>query len=241
LSGLPAIGVLAKVLPFRPTDPPDVESFANFEKQIFIVRDPRDRFISKLLYGVYDSGFYDQDDRIRLFIELLRRKESDSTSVSVKELVKTFATLNDEQFSYVDWGASYQRRYIESPLEFHDEHPQMFLFAYEDMIDGKLEALESYLSVTLERGETRVASELARVTRTKGYGNWRDWFTKDDLDYFRPMMQPFLDRYYPGADWCSSPAASIRAKYSSDYFARVVNDKRALMKIRSFEHAGRTH
>ena len=41
--------VLAKVLPFRPAAPADVDSFSAFDKQILLVRDPRDRLISRLL------------------------------------------------------------------------------------------------------------------------------------------------------------------------------------------------
>jgi hypothetical protein len=98
-SGLP---VLAKVLPFRPNNPADTDSFANFEKQILIVRDPRDRLVSRLLYGVYASRFYEQPDRAHEFVELLNTKEENSTSVPMLALLEAFATLTDEQFSFAD-------------------------------------------------------------------------------------------------------------------------------------------
>ena len=71
--------VLAKVLPFRPHDPGDAESFSDFEKQILIVRDPRDRLISRLLYGIYHSNFYHDNREVTAFLEILY-KESESSS-----------------------------------------------------------------------------------------------------------------------------------------------------------------
>ena len=76
----------------------------------------------------------------------------------------------------------------------------MFLFKYEDMIDQRLDHLGEYLRLNLN-GTVSVAPELNRVTRTKNYGGWRDWFTTEDVEYFRPVLQSFLDRYYPEAGW----------------------------------------
>src|SRR5215210_8065320 len=77
--------VLAKVLPFRPSEPADAASFSGFDKQILIVRDPRDRVVSRLLYGVYDSTFYRRDEELAAFVGLLKRKEAGPRSVSVRE------------------------------------------------------------------------------------------------------------------------------------------------------------
>ena len=73
--------MLAKVLPFRPNDPADADSFSHFEKQILIVRDPRDRIISRLLYGIYDSNFFHHNNKVTAFLEILRHKESESSSI----------------------------------------------------------------------------------------------------------------------------------------------------------------
>ena len=229
--------MLAKVLPFRPNDPADADSFCHFEKQILIVRDPRDRIISRLLYGIYDSNFFDDDRKVTTFLEMLRQKESDSSSVSVKDLLLAFATLNGEPFSFDDWASSYRQKSIEKPLHFHEEHAGMFLFKYEDMIDQRLDHLAHYLQLTLS-GNVSVAPELNRVTRTKNYGGWRDWLTSDDVEYLRPVLQSYLDRYYPEADWALSASPSIAAAHGSLYIQRIVNDRRAMMKLPPFALAG---
>jgi hypothetical protein len=86
--------VLAKVLPFRPHCSADVDGFSHFERPILIVRDPRDRLISRLLYGVYNSDFCQYDDKVKAFLEVLEQKETDPSSVPLKTLLATFAGLN---------------------------------------------------------------------------------------------------------------------------------------------------
>ena len=119
LKGSSEPDVLAKVLPFRPGDPADADSFSHFEKQILIVRDPRDRLISRLLYGVYDSRLCDDDLKVSAFLDILKRKESDSRSVSLKNLLAAFATLNGEEFSFDDWARNQRHHSIQKPLDFH--------------------------------------------------------------------------------------------------------------------------
>lgn len=78
-----------------------------------------------------------------------------------------------------------------------------------------------------------------RVVRTKSYGNWRDWLTTEDVEYLRPSLQLYLDRYYRETDWELNPSPSIPAKYASGYVEQVVNDKRYAMKLPPFSHAKR--
>jgi hypothetical protein len=227
--------VLAKVLPFRPNHPADVESFSHFEKQILIVRDPRDRLISRLLYGVYDSQIVHCEDKLGTVIEMLQLKETNPPSVSLKSLIEVFARVNGENFSFDEWANDHVRHSIRKPLDFHDARDNLFLFKYEDMIDGRFQKLEEYVGIPLE-GEASVAPELSRVMRTKAYGGWRDWFTREDVDYFRPILQPFLDRYYPNADWELNHSASISSEHSSGYVLRIVNDRRAFLNKQPLVH-----
>lgn len=104
------------------------------------------------------------------------------------------------------------------------------------MIDRRFGSLEKYLGMPL-KGKASVAPEVSRVTRTKSHGGWRDWLTAEDVQYLRPVVQPFLDRYYPEADWELSPLPSIPVEYSSRYVERIVNDRRASLKLPpSFYH-----
>lgn len=233
LTGTRKPDVLAKVLPFRPHDSVDAESFSDFEKQILIVRDPRDRLISRLLYGVYHSNFYHLNNKVTAFVQDLKSKEADPGSVPVKTLLATFAKLNREDFSFDDWAMQQEHHSIRRPLDFHNKRNGLFLFKYEDMIDQRLDQLKDYLGLALKE-TTCVPPELTRVTRTKNYGAWRHWFTADDVEYLGPIFQPFLDRYYPETDWKLSKVPSIPAAHASLYIERIVNERRAAMNLPAF-------
>ncbi len=222
--------VLAKVLPFRPHQNIETGSFAQFERQILIVRDPRDRIISRFLYGVFDSNFFGHDDPVNRLLDLLRKKELDPNSVTLRTLLETFAELDEQSFSFDRWKTLQQDYSIRRPLSFHEARPGLFVFKYEDLVEERFQGLEEYLGITLS-GEAAVPGDLSRVTRTRNYGNWRDWFTKEDVESLRPLVQPFLDRYYREADWKLSAAPSIPADHCSGYVKRIVNDRRVRMKL----------
>lgn len=228
--------VLAKILPFRPHDAADAESFAAFEKQILTARDPRDRVVSRLLYGVHSAKFYGRDADVGALFRLLERKESDPRSVSIRELLKTLAELDGAEFSSDAWAAEQGRHSVRAPLDFHERHPEVFLLKYEEMVEGRLGPLEEYLGLRLT-GEAAVPPELGRVTRTKGYGNWRDWFTEGDVEYLRPVLRPYLDRYYPEADWTLNARPSVPAEFCSGYVERLVNERRAAANLPPFVRA----
>jgi len=124
--------------------------FSSFDRQILLVRDPRDRMVSRLLYVVYDSTFWHRDESLRTFLELLRRKESDPRSVPVRELLRVFAQLNGEEFSFDAWAADSARSSVRAPLEFHDARPNLFVCKYEDMVERRLAGLETYLGFKSE-------------------------------------------------------------------------------------------
>ncbi|MDQ2856334.1 MAG: hypothetical protein M3R68_08395 [Acidobacteriota bacterium] len=222
----PEPDVLAKVLPFRPDNPVDVDSFSHFDSQVLIVRDPRDRLISRLLYGVFHSDLCRYDEKVRSFLEVLEQKEADPKSVTLKTLLTTFARLNGESFSLDGWARSYWKHSIRKPLDFAARRSSLFLIKYEDLVDGRVGGLEGYLRLSL-KGQALVDPEFDRVARTKGYGGWRNWFTPADVDYLRPLLQTFLDRYYPEADWDLSLKPSIPSEHGSRYVERLVNERRA--------------
>ena len=218
--------VLAKVLPFWRGKPVQLEDFATFDKQILIVRDPRDRLISGLLYQVYNLDFFGRDDAVARFVGLLRQKEADPGSVSVLTLLDTIASLAGEPFSTAMWADDYGDRAIRKPLEFHRQRSHVHVFRYEDMVDGDFAALEKYLGMTLT-GKAEVGPEVQRVVRRKTYGDWRNWFTEGDVEIIRPVLKPYLDRYYPGAEWHLNEAPRVSPEHASRYVERIVNERRA--------------
>ena len=235
--------VLAKVLPFRAAQR-RIHGCASFDKQILIVRDPRDRFVSSLLYQVYDANFVGCDESVMDLVRLLRRKEDSPETVPLLSIVETFQALAGKPFFPQAWLESYAERGIRQPLDFHQNRPALFAFHYEDMVAGRFTALEHHLGRTLP-GSTSVDASVARVVRTKQSGGWRNWFTQDDVATLRPIMQPFLDRYYPDANWDQLKPAHIPREHGSGYVTRIVNERRAalhlpLLPLPNWPEIGRT-
>ncbi len=225
--------VLAKILPFRPSGAADAASFNGFDKQILLVRDPRDRLISRTLYVAYHSTFCHRDAALAAFLELLKEKEADPRAVSLREVLKTFARLNGDEFSFDDWAADYARHSVRAPLDFHDCRPGLFVCKYEEMVGGRLRALEAYLGLKLG-DDAALPAEHRRVARTKSSGNWRDWLTPEDVEFLRPLLGPYLERYYGEAGWELNARPDIPAEFGSGYVLRIVNERRAAEGIAPF-------
>jgi hypothetical protein len=218
--------VVAKVLPWE-RKPVRMADFERFGCQILIVRDPRDRIVSGLLYRSYNAQFVRREAEALEWLRLLRCKESDPGSVSVTRLIEAFDALERAVGARTDWVDRYRDRGVTRPLRFHDERPQLHVFRYEQLIEERFEDLQAFLGVGLT-GSATVSPLLDRVVRTKSSGSWRDWFTREDVNAFRPIFGPYLDRYYPAADWNLGATPLLDPEFGSLYVARVINERRAL-------------
>jgi hypothetical protein len=221
--------VLAKVLPFR-AKRRRIHGCASFDKQILIVRDPRDRLVSSLLYQVYNSSFVGSDEAVARLVRLLRSKEASPRAVPLLSIVETFEALAGKPFVLRAWTQAYAERGIRQPLDFHRSRAAVFAFRYEDMVAGRFAELEQHLGRALP-GSTSVDSSVQRVVRTKQSGGWRNWFTPEDIAVLRPVMQPYLDFYYPEADWDQPGPPHIPPEHGSGYVTRIVNDRRAALRL----------
>jgi hypothetical protein len=221
--------ILAKVLPCD-RKAVRLQDFDSFDRQVLIIRDPRDRMVSGLLYRSYHAAFDQTGENARAFLDLLRRKEGDPLSVSLLELVDAVEALQHGPTGPASWLPHYQDQSVARPMAFHRERPHLHLFRYEDMVDGRFEALEAALRLPL-KGSATVPQNLQRVVRSKGYGAWRHWFTPEDVTVMRPILQPYLDSYYPGAGWDLSPSPKLEAAFGSEYVRRVMNERRVQQKL----------
>src|SRR3989344_2209096 len=73
----------------------DIDSFNNFDKKILIIRDPRDRLISMLLYFLRDRGILCDETLIKYYFELIKKKQENPDSVSIIDLVDTMKMIRN--------------------------------------------------------------------------------------------------------------------------------------------------
>jgi hypothetical protein len=173
LSSSDGAHTLTKVLIGRVTSRNDV--LKQFQRHVVIHRDPRDQFISMLLYLFYDFQLSGDSKGFDQAHEALAYKVKNPEACSTIELYNLIAKLvGRAPIGVFDNLHREQRNYIEtfSPS----------LLRYEDFLDNKVQAIEEYLGLELNN-QAEVPEEYQRVARSRGYGNWRCWLNDSDLAY----------------------------------------------------------
>lgn len=213
------VPLIAKVL--LPLD----ERFFNqlkqsFNKKILIVRDPRDVVVSALLYTTaHDFVWKRPPSEIAACIELLREKEADPNGIPALRL---FRALWDD-FDH-DSFSRYAAAVLDSVVAVA-EGKDFFVLKYEDFIQGKLSPLGHYLGLQLVPCDD-IDEGFQRVIRTKGSGSWKHWFLDEDIEYFRPLLTPFMERFGYPLNWTPQQHRVIKPEHGSGYLLRVLNERR---------------
>ena len=91
---------------------------------------------------------------------------------------------------------------------------------YEDFVNGEIRSLERYLSFSLTGGAT-VDQTHDHVPRTKSSGDWKNWFLEEDIEYFRPTFQLYMDYYGYADDWEMHSIRVIRPEHCSQFVERA--------------------
>jgi hypothetical protein len=191
------------------------EAYDYFEKKILIIRDPRDQIISQMLYRPYNiitQNLVEPGEKIkpvlREMLELLHQKELEPGSVSVKDIRKL---LNLEMSGH----------YGKIMIEYYKKRPLLFVYKYEDYIDGNLKHLNKYLGLEVKKV---VDVPEKRVVRSKTYGNWKDWFTKADVDYYHEIFHDYMETFGYDDDWELNPSPYIDPQLSSGYVSSLIKE-----------------
>jgi hypothetical protein len=107
-------------------------------------------------------------------------------------------------------------------LDFHRANDDFVVYTYEDFIAGRCAAIENDLDITLASGEADVTSQYGHVVRTKTAKDWRNWFTADDVAYFRPRLAAFVRAYGYADDWALAAEPHISPAYDSEFVRRSI-------------------
>jgi hypothetical protein len=219
--------LVAKVLihPSKFLHPSSQTGVEQFEKRVLVLRDPRDVIVSKLLYRPYGCEFMRDDARFRMYRDALARKEADPRSISVKELTAIQLSLDGHRADMqINFPAQIIRFVRESPNQFH-------IFRYEDLIDKKLDALSAYLELPISSHVT-LDTALSRLSRSARYGDWRHWFTEEDVQTFRASCDTFLRLFGYPIGWDLAPTPHIDPEHGTLYTDRLRDTLLKSTKIR---------
>ena len=192
-----------------------MKAFDSYDKKIFIIRDPRDRWISAFFYRWFHRHNPNPEDYKRAY-ELSKSKENDPAGIPFYKL------LSSDSIFLKRWAADY-RKNLEILSDFINTMRTRgwFIISYEDIVDENWTMLENYLGFSLE-SKHGIRPSFMHVSRTKSYGNWRRWFTPEDVDFFSPIFNDFLkDQEYDSEDWYLENTNSLPSAEGSEYMKRL--------------------
>lgn len=195
------------------------------DKVVFISRDVRDEMISKLLYHgkiARDDGLIPEprDEVVRQWVAALEAKERDPSSISFRHLCQRFEELYDIHDLWLRITNMAEKRQYETYIH-GGVARDCYVLAYEDMVEGRNQGLADYLGVPITDDMDSVdLGQFAYTKRTARAGNWRSFFTQEDVDVLRPLITQML----PGQsyqDWDLVAAPHLDPEEYSRYVARI--------------------
>jgi hypothetical protein len=193
----------------------------HYDRKIWMARDPRDAAVSRMLYR-WHRGYKGRKKQFEEHLELVLKKEKDPASVPFYEICR-----------YTGHAAS-PRRIDDVIEEERHRYQQMarfvetlgsdwILFTFEDMVANQFNALNDYLGFEVQAdASVPSASGKAKVIRKKASGDWRHWFTKEDMPLFKPAFTSYMELIgYDGNDWQLAPHPVIEPEFSSVYMQNL--------------------
>lgn len=153
----------------------------NFEKRIVIVRHPFDVIVSFLLYDPFNRPQFNSDENVETYIDIIKKKSEHPDLVSLKKIVKTYQEIVgfDVIATIKTWYQSLFNISQNKSLDF-------FVLKYEDFVESKLSSIKCYLELENLTNKVDIDSKFSRVSRSKKYGDWKNYFTPKDIDEIEP-------------------------------------------------------
>ncbi len=95
------------------------------------------------------------------------------------------------------------------------------IYKYEDLVDDNFVTLNKYLDTKID-SKIEVPKELNRLTRSKAYGNWRDWFTQEDVEFYKPLYDDYIQLMnYDTNDWKLNENPVLPPELGSEYMEKL--------------------
>ena len=197
-----------------------------YDRKVWIARDPRDVAVSRMLYR-WQKGYKGQKEQYQAHLQLVLDKEKDPGAVSFAEICR--------YVGYNGWPRPVEEVIEEERLRYQNMtdfvkglENDWFLFTYEDMIAKTYQALNAYLGFNVQdEAEVPASTGKAKVVRKKASGDWRHWFTQDDIELYKPSYLPYMEAIsYDCDDWSVNAIPVIEPEFSSIYMQQLAQRKK---------------
>lgn len=206
--------IVTKVL-LRPYLSYEANAKKIFSKVVGLVRDPRDNIVSRLLFRLVSRKFIEDGNIYKQVLPLLEQKINQPTSVSVVEL---FTVLENSGLMEKMIDQRFQEN-LDLFMAWHDRNKNALIYKYENFVMRKFEDLSIFTEekIFYEHSQKVV---FPAIKRNGKFGEWKNWFTPEDVNFFRPRMEKFMERYGYPLDWNLPENQKINPTTSIDYIKR---------------------
>ena len=197
---------------------------------VLVVRDPRDTLLSALLFFPLWIARQRPEQNLAWVVQWLKHKEHQGRSVSLwpyfVEMLRQYGGMDADEASA--WYCGQLEAFLKVCEMLSGMHTPCVV-RYEDMMEsrGSFAQLEARIGCLLPA--VPLPQAYRSILRRGTVGEWRQWFTQEDVEYFRPLMQPYL-RYHNYADeWTLASSPRINAATSLQYvqtWLRVIHRER---------------
>ena len=199
--------------------------FARFQydRKVWMARDPRDAAVSRILYR-FHKGLLFNRKQYEAYFDLILKKEQNPRAVPFIEICR--------YASHLDWPVSREKVIEEERVRYSRMRDFVkglgegwYLFKYEDMVTGQFTDINRYLGFELKsEAEVPKGTGKDKVIRKKAFGDWRHWFTEEDVALFKPAYLPYMEAIgYDCEDWAPAADPVIEPQFSSVYVKNLAS------------------
>jgi hypothetical protein len=208
----------------------------HYDRKVWMARDPRDAAVSRILYR-FHKGLLFNRKQFEAYYDLILKKEQNPRAVPFIEIcryadhlkwpVSREHVINEERVRY-----SRMRDFVRSLGD------EWYLFKYEDMVSGNFADVNRYLGFELKsEAEVPKGTGKEKVVRKKAFGDWRHWFTEEDVALFKPAYLPYMEAIgYDVNDWAPASEPSIEPQFSSVYVKNLASKGHANIAKRFYDN-----
>lgn len=196
-----------------------------FTHRVAIVRDPRDTIISSTLFRFNRLKLLNNKQLFSHLLSLFEQKEADPLSISVHDILeaaeigeaealkKKFNILLGNYGQYLD-------------------HADQHVISFDQMVAGDFDKLNAYLGLTLSPPPP-LEGWVGKISRKGTSGDWKNWFTPEDVAFFRDSMDGFINKYGFDSEWRLEAKPMIEPKYCSQYIQRLSEARKVDPNLKS--------
>lgn len=187
-----------------------------FTQVVGLVRDPRDNLISRLLFRMVSPAFIENKKVYDVLLPLFEQKLDDPNSISVCKLFRQMEKTGLME-PMID-----QR--VEENLSFfinwHAKSLDPIIYKYEKFIQEQYDEIFCVTNQKRSISKSEIQTVYPQIKRAGKIGDWRHWFTSEDIDFFRPRFEEYMTVYNYCDDWNLQNNQFISAETSIDYIRK---------------------